>query len=77
MPADDGSPSIRAVPDPCPYSSQRATPTATPRIDAPAILTQPMPIAGHLTMPAFVVRGSRRLALIPERGPPEIPTTSS
>jgi len=77
MPADDGSPRLRTVPDPCPYRSQRATPAATPQIDIPNVLVRRMRMAGRLAMRAFVVRGSRRLALIPERGPPEIPTTSS
>jgi len=77
MPADDGSHSLRTVPDPCPYRSQRATPTATPRIHVPAILAQSVPIARHLTMPAFVVRGWRRLASIPQRGPPEAPANTN
>jgi len=76
-PADDRSPGLRTVPDPCPYRSQRATPAATPQINVPKVLVQLMPMVGRLAMPAFVVRGSRRLALVPQRGPPEIPITTS
>jgi len=75
--AEEGSTSLRTAPDPCPYRSQRATPAETPQINVPQVLVERMLMAGRLAMPAFVVRGSRRLALIPERGPPEIPTISS
>ena len=70
---EEGSTSLRTSTDPCPYRSQRATPVATLQLHRPTVLVQHMPMATRLAMPVFVVRGSRRLALIPQRGPPENP----
>jgi hypothetical protein len=75
--ADDGSTSLRTTSTPCPYRSQRATAAATPQIHKPTIVARFILTATRLVTPAFVVRRSQRLASMPQRGPPEIPTTTN
>ena len=74
--SEDGSPRATTKPDPCPYRSQRATSAATPQIHIPRLLVQYIPLASRLTMPALVLRASRRRPSMPQRGPPNNPTNS-
>ena len=69
-PVNDGHTSVHAVPDPCPYRSQRATPSANARL-LPPLTVLHFSQSGDLHADLYkTIWDSRRPCAIPQRGPP-------
>ena len=72
VPVNDGSAAVHTVPDPCPYRSQRATPSASARPQPPLTFLH---FAQSTELRAALyetVWDSRRPSAIPQRGPPQL-----
>ena len=69
--ANDGSTSVRTVPGPCPYRSQRATPASTAHPQGPLALSAQLPHIARIALPEFLNQNSRRPSSTPQRGPPQ------
>jgi hypothetical protein len=70
--ADDGSTSVRTVPEPCSYRSQWATLAGTAQPQGPLAFSDYLPRMARVALPELQRNDSRLPSSTSDRGPPRI-----